>query len=1371
MDGQKISTDRQRAAFWISMVVALIMSMTFVGIIVGTQAIETGQKMLVYISLSGTILAAFASMWLSQRGKVLLGISLVFIGLITTVFTVVLAVSERGVIATLVMMVFIIVIATQTLSEKQANRYIIISSFFMIAAVLLDLWLPVSRVELTGSPLGLIVATAGALILTVVVAVRFRFLKLSSKLMIGFMVIPIVVVSAVGVFFVYQITNRLEVELQDRNLFDGERKIDDIQTYLSTPDSDVRFLGQSLAIKNHLMALDTGDSDVIAESLAALNEELRVFADTRQMYDQIRFIDASGQEVARVNRNVDNSISIVDTENLQNKLGRYYFDDTMELSAGELMISPLDLNVEQGEIEIPHKPMLRYGTPVELNGEIRGVVVTNLLAQNFLDLLADGELSTYLVDEDGYYLYHPVEAKRWGQDLGTGITINDDFSELGSLLTGEIGVLERELDLLTYQPLTIPGEDSPRWYLVNSVLSASALSTFSETLASGQAVLAVALLFVPVIAIFFSQAIASPIVLMTRSAEEIASGNFDVTLNVRTQDEIGALAQAFNGMTARLRTLVGSLETEVSQRTHGLELASEIGNRLAQITDRRELLETAVNLIGERFNLYYTQIYLLGSRGQTLRMRAGTGEVGRVLFAQAHYLPVGKGSINGMAAAERTAVVIENTENDETFLPNPLLPHTHAEMAIPLLVGTQLLGTLNMQADQLGVLTKENIVVFSVLASQLAIALQNAELFEQTNVAQMAIEAQAQRLTHDNWDLYLNAIDRDEQIAYSYDQFEAKEIKGSLADFGVDKNGLQTAVLVNNEGIGQLQIIGHQDREWTASEKEMLDLVAQQVGQRIENLRLLDETDRYRSEAEHALRRVTREGWDNYQQQNAQTLARGYRYDGTQVVTITEVGLEETAVSQSLIIGGQKIGSLSIETESEVDGETAVLLEQVATQLSRHIETLRLEDQTETALAKAQHRSQEMVRLNRIVSRISQTLDMKESLSIVAEEMVSALNIGQCSITLLDESREHLVIVAAYPNKEEFEGLILPLEGNLLTQKVLDTRSYVFVADAQNDPISSATRDIFREAGIRAVTIFPMIIGGEVIGTVGLDIYEAGVIFTEDQLRLAETIIGQTAVTVQNARLFDQTQTALAEAKQRSEEMATVNRVAQVASRQVDVEPLLQAIYTEVKGLMDVGTFHIMLYDAKSNMTEYPLMYEQGIRTYLKPELVNQDGYGHRVLQSGEPILENFSPEKVNRNRLNPDLFIGESENKETVSVMYAPLRTGQDVSGVLSIQSYQYDAYNETDLSLLVSIANYLAVALESARLFEQTRARARHERFLREISERVHTAVDAESVLRTAAREINRSLGLETVVYLDTKNENTLAAMSKTNGEQADG
>ncbi len=1377
MSEQKITTNQAREPFWISISVAVIMSVAWLGAVrnlLTMDGLADWQRALPLIAMGATVIAALVSIWLCRRGRSSLGISLILIGLMASTMSIPFVVAGRATLFALVVMLLIIAIATQGLPEKKANTFIIIGSLFMIFTVLLDWWGPVERSTPTVSPTPIIAMGIGAIILMIVVGIRYRFLKLRSKLLVVLMAIPVVIVAAVGIFFVSQITTQLNADIVIHNLFDGDGKVGEIQSFLGTTESDIQFLGQSLVVQTYLEAVDDGDPELIEEALFHLNEELRIIAQTRQIYDQVRFIDASGQEIARVDRGADGVISVAEAVDLQNKSGRYYFDDTIQLSSGELMISPLDLNVEHGAIEIPYKPMLRYGTPVEFNGETRGVFVTNVLAQNFLDILGEGEVTTYLVDEDGYYLYHPDEDKRWGRDLEMEITIVDDFPGLRDLLlAGKTGSLKTDLDLLTYQPVMIPSETSPRWYLANSISNTAVLAPVNAALAPGLAILAIALLLIPSLAIFFSQTIANPIILLTTSAEEIAAGNLDVTLDVESEDEIGALAQAFNEMAARLRTLVGSLELQVSQRTHGLELAAEIGSRLTQITDRRELLDTAVNLIGERFHLYYTQIYRVDALGKTLRIQAGTGLVGEELMRRAHYLPVGKGSINGVAAAEQTAVVVEDVRDDLMFRSNELLPYTRSEMVVPLMVGGQLIGTLNMQADQVGILTKSDLITFDVLASQLAIAWQNAELFGEREEAQSSIEAQSRLLTHENWDAYLDAVDRREHIAYRYDQIETKLLDEELTTLAAGENGMETAVLVNKEEVGSLQIVGLQDRVWTDGEQELLDLVAQQVGQRIENLRLLDETDRYRNEAERALRRMTREGWDSYQQQSEQALAHGYQYDGNEVTPFIEENVEEadsleslkTAVSQSLVIGGQKIGSLSVGAENGIDGGTAVLLEQVAAQLSSHIEALRLENQTENALSMAQRRGHEMEQLNEIVAKISKTLDLQESLRIVAEELVSVLNIAQSSITLLDEARENLIITASYPAGADLEGLVIPIEGNLLTQRVLDTRQYAFVADAQSSPLTAVTHGIFRKENIQAVAVFPMIIGGELIGTVGLDIKTANTQFTEDQLRLAETIIAQAATTVQNARLFEQTEEALAEAKRRSEEMATVNRVAQIASQQVDVEPLLQAIYTEMKTLMDVGTFHIMLYNAETELMEYPLIYEQDVRTHQEPLPLHPDSYSYRVLQNGEPILNNLTAEEVVEDRKRGELFIGTNDNRETVSVMYAPLHTGQEVTGTLSIQSYNYDEYDETDLSLLVSIANYVAVALESARLFEQTRARARQERLLREVSERVHTAVDAETVLQTAAREINRLLGVDVYAYL----ENTAETASTSNGGQS--
>ena len=127
-----------------------------------------------------------------------------------------------------------------------------------------------------------------------------------------------------------------------------------------------------------------------------------------------------------------------------------------------------------------------------------------------------------------------------------------------------------------------------------------------------------------------------------------------------------------------LQTLSQFLEVRVQERTNDLALASEVGRAISQIRDLDELLQQAVTLIRERFDLYYTQIYLMDESEHRLVLRAGTGTAGQTLLAQGHGLPVDEHSINGRAAAHRQPVVVPDTETSDFFRPNPILPSTRS---------------------------------------------------------------------------------------------------------------------------------------------------------------------------------------------------------------------------------------------------------------------------------------------------------------------------------------------------------------------------------------------------------------------------------------------------------------------------------------------------------------------------------------------------------------------------------------------------------------------------------------------------------------------------------------------------------------------
>ncbi len=143
------------------------------------------------------------------------------------------------------------------------------------------------------------------------------------------------------------------------------------------------------------------------------------FALIRGVYDQIRLIDLAGQEIIRVNYSFKDGARLVPREELQNKMHRYYFDNALTLDPGELYISPLDLNIEHQQVELPFKPMIRLSTPVAgPDGEVEAVLVLNYLAQELIQLMSHFRVSddneSMILNADGFWLYSSVPRDEWG---------------------------------------------------------------------------------------------------------------------------------------------------------------------------------------------------------------------------------------------------------------------------------------------------------------------------------------------------------------------------------------------------------------------------------------------------------------------------------------------------------------------------------------------------------------------------------------------------------------------------------------------------------------------------------------------------------------------------------------------------------------------------------------------------------------------------------------------------------------------------------------------------------------------------------------------------------------------------------------------
>lgn len=267
---------------------------------------------------------------------------------------------------------------------------------------------------------------------------------------------------------------------------------DRMQHSLMGPKQDLRFIARTPAILNFAEHPGTAQKKTLENLLLALASE-------KKFYDQLRYLDSQGQEIVRINYNDGAPVS-VPVAQLQNKSDRYWFSDTIKLNQGELFISPLDLNIEQNKLEIPYKPMIRFGTPIfDTAGHKQGTLVFNYLAGDLLDdfknpLHSEQNSNVMLLNSDGYFLHADQAEDEWGFMTGhKERTFARDFPEIWpTVLNSEHGTLntrQGQFFYATVYPLVNGGSSSYQWKIV-SFISTETLKKIN-TLETGEITLMV----------------------------------------------------------------------------------------------------------------------------------------------------------------------------------------------------------------------------------------------------------------------------------------------------------------------------------------------------------------------------------------------------------------------------------------------------------------------------------------------------------------------------------------------------------------------------------------------------------------------------------------------------------------------------------------------------------------------------------------------------------------------------------------------------------------------------------------------------------------------------------------------------------------
>ncbi len=397
-----------------------------------------------------------------------------------------------------------------------------------------------------------------------------------------------------------------------------------------------------------------------------------------------------------------------------------------------------------------------------------------------------------------------------------------------------------------------------------------------------------------------ARSIIVPIGQLVQATQRVTSGDLTARARVSTGDEIGTLANAFNSMAAQLHELIENLEQRVAERTREyeeavlrtqqayaqlhethqklevtthqaqrravqLETAAEISRAATSVLDPDELVRQAVDLILDRFDLYYAGLFLLDQSGHWAVLRAGTGEPGRQMLKAGHKLEVGGRSMVGWCTANARARIALDVGEEAVRFDNPLLPETHSEMALPLISRGRVIGALDVQSVETAAFSDEDIAVLQTMADQVAVAIDNARLFTEAQARLEAVQAAHRSYLRESWDEFLPT-----RAATSYEHVQPgvtllreaslSEMEQVMAqrhtmalsgsgDGGGGETQAQSALVAPITLRGQvIGTLGLQEaegiRQWTADEIALVEAVADQMALAIENARLFEEAQR-----------------------------------------------------------------------------------------------------------------------------------------------------------------------------------------------------------------------------------------------------------------------------------------------------------------------------------------------------------------------------------------------------------------------------------------------------------------------------------------------------------------------------------------------
>jgi PAS domain S-box-containing protein len=451
--------------------------------------------------------------------------------------------------------------------------------------------------------------------------------------------------------------------------------------------------------------------------------------------------------------------------------------------------------------------------------------------------------------------------------------------------------------------------------------------------------------------------------------------------------------------------------------------------------------------------------------------------------------------------------------------------------------------------------------------------------------------------------------------------------------------------------------------------------------------------------------------------------------------------LNESYLGVPIITGDRVTGAISVQSygANAFDEDDVRLLGTIAANAGVALENARLFDETNRLLDESRQRTAELTIINNVSQALAKQLDFQAIFDLVGDKIGDIFEVQTVYIALYDRRTETMSFPYYVEVGQKLDRSAGPLEAFGLTSHVVHTGEPLVINKDIPERFAELGATILdNEVPKKAWLGVPIISGDRVLGVISLQVVDKESYFSESDVRLLTTLAAGLGAWIENARLFGETSRLLEESRQRTAELTIINSVGQELAKQLDLEAITDLVGDKIREIFEADTTYIALYDSETNLVEAPYYVEHGHRQTRPPAPLGE-GLVSKIIESRRPMFLHTQAEWLEAGAIpipSPD------DTKDlNESYLGVPILVGDKVTGVISVQSYKQNAYRDNDLRLISTIGANAGVALENARLFEETK------RLLEESQRRAAELLTVNTVSQAIVSELDLDALIELI------------------------